>query len=285
MFYKIYDALYLQLLNVLCLVQANESDPIKIFSAVMAEISKSLDGLRAKVLSIPFPSDHIEILFFKTIKPKFYAQRIYYFYLFQLDAGLPAGTREMLISYYHKELEELARFFGMHSALYQYYRMGRTELDHFYFRRGAVVPCVLIPEMPDPDKEFSTTMDYMYAKFMAYELLQAELLQRIAVLEKPDVAPVISAGKDVCLKWTGKIVNLGELVYGLYYSGQLNHGNVQLSEIVALFERMFCVKIRDVHHTFGEIKERKVSSPTRFLESMVTLVQQRVDEDLSYKPS
>lgn len=285
MFRKFYDALYLGLSNALVFVLANEADPVLILSAVMKEIRGTLDVLRRKVLSVPFPSVEVEVLFFKTMKPKFYALKIFHFELYNLMMNRPVGSKDVVLAYYQKELAIIARFFSLHAAAYDYYRTGRNELDHLYFVRGAEVAVVFVPEMPEADPLYSTAMDYLFAKFMAFEALQQEILKRIGVLDGSHVvSPAPVRLPDLSLKWTGKMVNLSELIYGLYYTGQLNNGNAQLSEIVALFERMFLVKIRDVHHTFGEIRERKVSSPSRFIDSMGAAIRDRVEEDLKYKP-
>ncbi|WP_169304440.1 RteC domain-containing protein [Pedobacter frigoris] len=285
MFNKFYDALYSQLCTALSLILSGHSDPVKRLSAAMAEIGKILSLLREKVLSIPFPSNEIEILFFKTIKPKFLAQKIFHFELYGLDMNSPVGTKDMLLAYYNIELAYIERFFSLHAAIYHYYRTRGREMDSMYFVRGVEIPLVLIPEMPEIDPLYSTSMDHLFAKFMAYELLQKEILKRIGLLDGSLVAvPALADLPDFGIKWTGKIVNLGELIYGLYYTGQFNNGNAQLAEIVTLFEQMFQVKIKDVHHTFGEIRERKVSSPTKFIDSMAASIRQRVDEDLKYKP-
>lgn len=292
MFSKFYDALYLGLSNAIVFVLSNESDPVKILSAVMAEIGRTLDELRSKVLSVPFPSVDVEISFFKLVKPKFYALKIFHFELYGLVMGIPVGTKDLVLAYYAQELAFIARFFSLHAGMYEYYRTGRSELDHLYFVRGAEVVMPSVPEMPT-DPLYATAMDYLFAKFMAFEALRVEIMGRISSLDASLVVAIsLGAGSgtgkigmaELSLKWTGKIVNLGELIYGLYYTGQLNHGNAQLSEIVALFERMFLVKIRDVHHTFGEIRERKVTSPSKFLDSMAAAIRDRVDEDLKYKP-
>ena len=284
MFREFYDSLYLGLSNAIVLVLTNESDPVKILSAAMQEIRKALDLLRMKVLSVPFPSMEIEILFFKMVKPKFYALKIFHFELYGLMMNKPVGSKDALLAYYNQELVFTARFFSIHSGVYDYFRTGRTELDHVYFVRGLEVAVVPVPEMAEIDPLYSTSMDYLFAKFIAYEALQLEILTQIGVLDGSLVVAADLARPDAGIKWTGKIVNLGELIYGLYYTGQLNHGNAQLSEIVAVFERMFMVKIRDVHHTFGEIRERKVSSPSKFIDSMAAAIKDRVDEDLKYKP-
>lgn len=285
MFNKFYDALYLQLITLLSFVRSSNVDPVKCLSAALSEISAVLFQLREKVLSLPFPTSEIEILFFKTIKPKFVTLKIFHFELYGLDMNRPSGSKDVLILHYNKELGFIERFFSLHAPLYDYYRTGRTEMDHLYFVRSAEIPSVMIPEMPENDPLYGTPMDYLFAKFMAFEQLRAEIVHRIGLLDGSVEDGLTSALPELSLKWTGKIVNLGELIYGLYYTGQLNHGNAQLSEITALFERMFSVKIRDVHHTFGEIRERKVSSPSKFIDSMAMAIRDRVEEDLKYKPA
>ncbi len=284
--YETYDELYGQFSDALVGLISGGLDPVKTLSEALALCRKFLIELRAMVVNAPFANAGAEIHFFKHVKPKFYAQKILHFEVYGLDMNRPVGAKDMLLSYYNKELTYIERFFALHAPVYHYYRVGGTELDSMYFIRGAEVSFLMTPEIPEADPHYSTLMDYLFARFIAYELLQKEILRRIGLLDSALIAGVIPAPSAISgIKWTGKIVNLSELVYGLFYTGQLNNGNVQLSEIVALFERMFLVKIRDVHHTFGEIRERKVSSPSKFIESMAVAIKQRVDDDLSYKPN
>ena len=46
MFNKFYDALYVQMLNVLCIAASTNVDPVKMLSSAMAEISKIISLLR-----------------------------------------------------------------------------------------------------------------------------------------------------------------------------------------------------------------------------------------------
>ena len=277
------EKLYLDFIDALSGVTDSGFNPVKTLSEVLAQCRRYLMELRAQVKVENFADQDAEVHFFKQVKPKFYARKIFHFELYGLDMNRPVGTKDMMICFYREELAFIARFFAIHSAAYDYFRTGRTELDHLYFVRGAEASVEQIQEMQDADPLFSTSMDYLFSKFIAYQDLQEEIIKRIGLLDG-SLVPANVAVPERGIKWTGKVVNLGELIYGLYYTGQLNHGNAQLSEIVALFERMFMVKIRDVHHTFGEIRERKVSSPSKFIDSMAAAILQRVDEDLKYKP-
>jgi len=285
MYSKFYDMLYSQLTTILHSIVISQTDPVKRLSQALHEIRVVLQTLRGKVLSRPFPTKEIEIWFFKTIKPKFYALRIFHLELYNLDMSKPAGTRDMLLTFYKQELGLVDRFFKLNAFLYQYFKAGFSEMDGLYFIRGAEIPTVLQPELPDTDPEFSTGLDYMYARFMAFEMLQREILDRMNGLDgtlqplepkKPKPVPH--------LQWTGSHVNMVELVYGLYYTMQLNNGQADVTEIVALMEDTFGIKLRDAHHSFVEIRRRKIDSPSRFLEQMAAAIQQRVDDDLDYKP-
>src|ERR1700761_9535979 len=254
MFTKFYDALYDGLVKVLTVILGNEHDPVKRLSQALQEIRNTLQTLRAKVLSRPFSSKTIEITFFKKIKPKFYALRFFHIELYNLDMNKPAGTRDTLLNFYRQELKIISRFFKQNSFLYQYFKAGFAEMDELYFLRDAEIPTVLIPEQPDPDPAFSTGLDYLFARFLAFEQLQQEILDRMGGLDGSIIPVVPDKPRPVpALKWTGKKVNLIELIYGLQYSGQLNNGNTEIVQLVALMEQSFDIKLGDAHHAFGEI--------------------------------
>ena len=285
MFTQFYDELYKRLMEFLAVLTGREADPVKRLAQALQEIRAVLQALREKVLSRPFPSKEIEIWFFKTIKPKFYALRIFHLELYNLDMNKPAGTRDMLLLFYKQELKLVERFFKLNAFLYQYFKNDFSEMDGIYFTRGAEIPTVLQPELPDADREFSTGLDYVYARFIAFEMLQKEILNRIGGLDGTLLPVEPKKPKPVpMLKWTGSHVNMVELIYGLYYTLQINNGQADVTEIVTLMEETFGIKLRDAHHSFVEIRRRKVDSPSRFLEQMAAAIQQRVDDDLEYKP-
>jgi len=118
---------------------------------------------------------------------------------------------------------------------------------------------------------------------MAFERLRDYLLEK---LKEPGPSETgLSAPVKTAWKWTGEQVNLVELAYGLYYTGQLDNGNVEVKDIVALLEQVFNIKLKSAYHTFGNIRRRKMLSPTKFLDRMRNAIRQRVDEDLEYKPN
>src|SRR5690606_22728483 len=146
--------------------------------------------------------------------------------------GGPAGQRK----YWRCELAFIARFFTAHPFHYQYYRLGATELDGLYFTRGAELPDVLVPEVPDVDGATGTKMGYLFAKFMAYERLRSELVE---VLHAPESTGGRRGGRGKELRWTGESANLIELAYGLHGTKQINGGAVDIGDIVGWLEESF----------------------------------------------
>jgi hypothetical protein len=109
--------------------------------------------------------------------------------------------------------------------------------------------------------------------FMAYERLQKFLvdeLYRSTQVSNGEVGRM--------LLWTGDVINLVELIYGLNLTGQVNHGNASLNEIVRWAEQIFGVKIGVVQRRFAEIQSRKRISATKFLDQMRNSVQEKIDE-------
>lgn len=283
MLVKMSEELYSQLENEIRQIIAKETQPFVILSAVLKSVRTALKELKEHILKHPFKDADEEIRFFKHIKPRFYCLRIYYLEWYNIRTSLPAGDAAILKVFYKDELKVVQRFFRQMAFHYQYYKLGATELDSLYFLRGMEVQSVLIPELPDLELEFSTSQDYLFSKIMAYELLQDFLLKETSRLDNPDGTgePEVKLPK---LQWTGEQVNLVELIYGIYYTGQLNHGNVEVKEIIELIETVFQVNIKAVYHVFGNIRRRKSIAPTAFLDKMREAILKRIDEDLAYRP-
>jgi hypothetical protein len=77
------------------------------------------------------------------------------------------------------------------------------------------------------------------------------------------------------------VVNLVELIYGIYYTGQINNGTATLAGIVQWFELNLEVKIGRPHRHFIDITRRKRLAITKFMDQMRTAILQKIDD--SYK--
>jgi hypothetical protein len=240
--------------------------------------------LREQVLLHPFKDKPEEIYFFKNVKTAFLSAKIFELEQYSLEQNKPVGTWEKLLTYYERELEIIQRFFRQYAYLYQYYRIGLTEMDELYFVRGAEVPSVMIPEFGEPDPEFSTCGDYLFAKFKAYEELQDYILEQIRLGTLASQLTLPNGYQSKPLHWTGESINLVELGYGLLDSGQLNNGQAGVNDIFKWLEEHLNVSIGIPARRFVEIKRRKRLSRTRFLDNMRESVNKKAEEDEQFNP-
>jgi hypothetical protein len=283
MLVKFSERLYAQLKEEIAEIQATETDPFKLLSAVLKCTRSALKELKDNILKNPFKDEAEQIAFFKHIKPKFYCLHIFYLEKYNIETSIPAGEIEMLKNFYRDELKAVRRFFQHIYFHYQYYRLGATELDELYFIRGVEVQSVLIPEVPEPDPEFSTSCDYLFSKIKAYELLQDYLINALQKLD-PSLNSISSDEKVTPeLKWTGDKVNLVEVIYALYFTGQLNNGNADVAVIIRFMEKHLQIDLSRAYRDFIDIRNRKVSSPTRYIDQMRESIHKRVDDDLAFK--
>lgn len=242
--------------------------------------SHFLNRLKEKILDYAFQSQEEEIAFFKLIKPKFSSLLIFYSGVERIEIGKPEGGLTHLKGYYENELKTIRRFFDSNRQIYAYYRSEDDYLDRQLFLRG-------IPDPPrwlckvrvDQDERFSTAGDYIFARIMANEQIARYLENSITGL---DFHPF--AGEEIETNWTGESINLLEVAYGLYYTGQVNHGKIGIGELVRKFEKVFNVSIGRPYRRFSEIKQRKRLSRTQYLDTMAKSINKKIDDDDAYHP-
>lgn len=281
---NIYENLHNELKTQLEKVRIEQTEPLDRFRESITVINKYLALLKSQVLELGFTNAENESIFFKHIKPNFYAYKILECERFRLVINIPSGSIAVLTSYYESELEFIDRFFRMNSFFYQYYKHRMTELDHHYFQRASTPPLISTTEVPELDPEFSSPLDYLFSKFIAYEWLREDIGQRLKNLSQPSFASEEDNSKNILkLRWTGDSINLVEVAYGIWLTGQINDGNASISEIIRWMEEHFQLKIGRAHRRWTEISGRKRNSYTKFLERMQESVNSRIDDELSVK--
>ncbi|MEO3405484.1 RteC domain-containing protein [Mucilaginibacter sp. CAU 1740] len=273
-----------QLTDGLADIAGQQLTPEKRLSNSLQHIRSLLSMLREQVQQKRFDDQNSEIHFFKEVKPKFLSAKIFALEQYNIEQSKPVGTWEKQLAFYQSELEIINRCFRHHAYMYQYYRIGLTELDKLYFLRGAEVPSFFVPEFGEADPEFSTCGDYLFSKFNAYERLQEFILEQIRFGTLASEIKQHGSYQSKPLSWTGESINLVELGYGLLDSGQLNNGNAGVNDIFKWLEEHFGVSIGIPARRFVEIKRRKRLSRTRFLDNLRESVNRKIEEDEEYNP-
>jgi len=238
------------------------------FSSILEQITEFFSRVRVQVLSIPFDNDLEEIYFFKFEKPEYTALKIYYAALFSLLNRKPEGHRKRIRRFYLRELDYISACFKRYRFYYEYYRSGATDLDELLFLRGSLVASPVLLELPEADPDFSTCGEHLFGMFSAYEALQEYILEEMKALEKVTVGGAIVSSGAVrkYFEYTGEMINMVELAYGLWMSGQFNNGKASLVEIFRWLEETLGIELGVPSNRFREIKRRKRLSRTHFMD-------------------
>lgn len=260
-----------------------ELGPLERMRSELSAVAKVLAELRSEVETFGFGSSEMEIEFFRSVKPRFYALLIFATERYSLEMGRPLAKGKGMSRFLQGQLDYVDRFFALNGFFYQYYRLGFRELDSLYFLRGVAADGLVGVELPALDPAFATVGDYLFSKFIALEKLREVV---VAEMQVPVVAGAgaIRSKKGKVLRWTGDSCNLIELVYGIFDCRQVNDGEVDLSDLMDVFEQCFQINLSRYFRRFTEIKRRKSMSKTRFLDEMARMVNKRIDDGDAYVP-
>lgn len=90
---------------------------------------------------------------------------------------------------------------------------------------------------------------------------------------------------DTARKWTGSIIDLVELIYGLDEMKSINNGEIPIQELAFYFSELLNIEIKDCYSAYVDMKRRKNTSRTYFLDKMRDRLNQRMqrDEDADYR--
>lgn len=95
-------------------------------------------------------------------------------------------------------------------------------------------------------------------------------------------ASEITEAETPKLKWTGDIVNLVELMYGLQEMQCLNDGKLTMEELGNRIFPLFGLKPKIYSRIYIDIKQRatKNGNRTYFLSKMRNMLEERIDQDI-----
>jgi hypothetical protein len=256
--------------------------PVRRVTGAIHSIQIAFEKLTAFVAANGFATEAEEIHFFKKEKPRFTAEHYYAMEIFSIETARPLNDLELLKTFYEHELTYVHRFLAQNKFLYAYYQFDLTDLDHSLFIRGAKPVDLPMPDMIGGDFLFTTCCDGLWGRFIAFERLTEWLNNEIRSLNKNEQLPA-SADNNVSIgtmKWTGESINLVEIAYGVWLTGQVNNGQTSITEIVEFLERAFRVRIGKPHRRWQGIANRKRLGYTRYLDACKAAIEKRVEEEI-----
>ena len=82
-------------------------------------------------------------------------------------------------------------------------------------------------------------------------------------------------------RWTGKVVDLVELLYALDTCDCINNGEIGVEELADVLSNIFGVEIKNCYNVYMNMKRRKDDSRTYFLDGLREKLNKRmVESDL-----
>lgn len=235
----------------------------------------ALDEIRKLVINYDFDSEEEEIYFYKFIKPMVLSKYIYFVKLLEIESHRFNASVKFQIKYMNHYLKELQKYLDVNVQFCQYYWGNKTNLDKLYFLRKNSKSQISVNNICiQIDHQNSTSMDSTAAGILAYEQLIKYVENEICFLKfgcREERNNAIS--KAI---WTGSIVSCVELIYALQSSGVINNGNIELKELVEIFESMFNVKLEEFYRVYSDIQMRK-KNRTKFLDELKAALIRRIE--------
>ncbi|GAB3422078.1 RteC domain-containing protein [Niabella aquatica] len=245
-------------------------------------LKEMLYAIKTEVLQAGFKNEQQEIDFFRNIKPQVLGKLIYYNKVFRIETTCPVSNGKMYYSYFENELKLLKSEYKesiCNTDFYRYYRAGRTDRDHSYFRLGQInYHDGLNSGVFEIDLNFSTYYDNKIAYIVANELLYTYLLAKINLEENPDMV-LINGDTNKDISWTNSQNALIELIYALYVSNSISYGKIGIRKLALIFQVLFRTPLNDIHHSFHRMKTR-AGSRTAFLDQLKLSLEEYMDKDL-----
>lgn len=245
-------------------------------------LNEMLGTIKVKVLKDNFRNEQQEIDFFKNIKPQVLGKLIYYNKIFRIETTCPVSNGRLHQNYFENQLKVLKSEYKesiSNEDFYRYYRAGRSDRDHKYFRLGQInYHDGLKSGVFEIDLSFSTYYDNKVAHIIANELLYTYLLTKINPDENPD-AILINGDVNKDISWTNSRNALIELIYALYASNSVAHGKIGIRKLALIFRILFRTPLNDIHHAFHRMKTRS-GSRTAFLDQLKFSLEEYMDKDL-----
>lgn len=247
---------------------------------IVAELCASLikthiKEVRGLVLSNGFKFNKDEIYFFKSVKPLLVSKLVYYVEIFKIENYKPKVNAKLQRKYLERKIKYYYDFIEEYIDFYQYYKTNEKYSDEeFFLRNNKSIRTQFDRSDSYVDDDFTTSLDSIFSKFMAYDLLIKHLQYEIdkLSLKVPNENIIVSN-----LTWTGPKVGLIEIIYAMAASKVINNGNIDIKEIASTFQKLFKIDLGDYYHSFMEIRHRKRNN-TKFLDLITLNLKKRIEK-------
>jgi hypothetical protein len=237
-------------------------------SQIISSIEVLVIELKQYVLNYKFENINEEVEFFKTVKPIFISQLLFYKGLFKISLFESFHDSDARINYYRRQLKTLKRFMIKHEEFYHYALSNSVDLDEKYFVRNNNTKQFFIQ-----DNRFSTLYDNRLSRILANELIKGYIFNALQRIKSPLAGNLNNSS----LTWTGTKTDLVELIYALQAAGVFNKELADVKQIASHFENVFNITLGNYYRVFQEIRIRKTGQ-VNFINYLKEALMEKIHE-------
>lgn len=238
--------------------------------SIIIYIAQSIEKMKMEIIKDDFPSITDEIYFFKHFKPQIVSLIIIYNSIYRTEIEKPSYCSYSEYRYYKRELKKIKLFFEENHQFYQYYKANQNYLDEKYFIRNRHnIKLLLAPCIINFNFDFSTSHDFKVAELIAFEHLKEHFEQKMKNYHDKKLKNPPFFLKNSPLVWTYDKSALIEIIYALYATKVINHGQITIKKIASTFGKVLGINLDDYARVHGEMKKRKTNH-TKYLDAMRT---------------
>jgi hypothetical protein len=252
-----------------------ERNLIRRFTASLKLVKEAIAGLKCALHPNPFAGKEEEIVYFRDQAPLIYGRLFYFMKLFLIESHRAHMSREKFRALLQEQMEKVEEFYERHKGLLQYITLEESIWEGRLYTRQGYGDWWAEEDGFYIDEDF-TIGCYWMSKTRANQELMRWLSAELDALDRPALTAGGDEGPKTGLVWTGKLVDLVELVYGLHLVGCFNNGKGTLKDTMEAFEGLFGVTLGQYHITFQEIARRKITQ-TKFLDKMLEALKGKLD--------
>lgn len=261
--------------------QKENKSKINILKLHIKTSKETLNHFRLNIRNTKFENDSEEIHFFKNIKPRIYADFIFYNNQLKYQVSKPNTTNSILKNYLKNELKKLESKKRKNLEFYRYFKHQSNFLDHLYFlRENKQLELFTTDISVYLDSEFYTSHDTLAAEVIAYDMLtnfyKAEI-DKLKNISSGIFDDNNKIGKSP-LNWTASKTDFVELIYALKVSGAINAGNINTKDLIDTLSNVFNLEIQNSYKTYSDIKNRSLER-TKFLNKLTSKLQEKLEYD------
>jgi len=247
----------------------------------LACIADAIDNLNGYVVKNGFSDLPEEIDYYKNIYPTFESLYVYQAELYRLEASIPDWDGRSLKKIFRSRLHQINEDVEGENLHYTYFKLGADDLDDLYFRKEPGRYSVLMPVLAEPMSFGIPPMSRLFGRFRAAEMLHRYIQKR---LEELLPANMQNGRSRKALRWTGPVIHLIEMAYGIHLNAQVNDGSIGVVEFFRLLGEFFGVNLGVPKKGFEDLKKRKRLSKTHFTDMIRESLLYEMDEQDRWTP-